>query len=85
MDVREHFRILVKYYNAKKKTNDSRNYTNSKNILWVPTIGPKIRKEFKMVNKDITFTSGKNLQSILYQNKPNRPSWSVPVGLFMQW
>ena len=24
---------------------------------WVPNIGPKIRKEFKKVNKDITFTS----------------------------
>ena len=27
-------------------------------------------KQFKKVNKDFTFTSGKNLQSILYQNKP---------------
>ena len=35
----------------------------------MPHIGPKIRKEFKKVNKDITFTSGKNLQSILCQNK----------------
>ena len=26
--------------------------------------------KFKIVNKDITFTSGKNLQSILCQNKP---------------
>ena len=56
--------------NAKKKNNDSRNYTNSKKIPWVPNIGPKIKKEFKKVNKDITFTSGKNLQSILCQNKP---------------
>ena len=41
------------------KNNDCRNY-----------IGPKIRKEIKEVNKDINFTSDKNLQSILYQNKP---------------
>ena len=41
-----------------------------KKIPWIPNIGPKIRKEFKKVNKDITFTSGKNLQSILCQNKP---------------
>ena len=61
---------LVKDYNAKKKNNDSRNHTNSKKIPWVPNIGPKIRKEFKKVNKKITFTSGKNLQSILCQNKP---------------
>ena len=60
---------LVKDYNTKKKNNDSSNYTNSKKILWVPNIGPKIRKEFKKVNKDITFTSGKNLQNILCQNK----------------
>ena len=37
--------------------------------MWVPNIGPKIRKEFKKVNKDITFTAGKNLQSVLCQNK----------------
>ena len=37
---------------------------------WVPNIEPKTRKEVKKVNKDITFTSGKNLQSILCQNKP---------------
>ena len=30
----------------------------------------KTMKEFKKVNKDITFTSGKNLQSILCQSKP---------------
>ena len=42
---------------------------NKKKIPWVPNIGPKIRKEFKKVNKDITFTSGKNLQSILCQKK----------------
>ena len=32
--------------------------------------GPKIRKELKKLNKDITFTSNKNVQSILCQNKP---------------
>ena len=61
---------LVKDYNTKKKNSDNRNYTNTKKIPWVPNIGPKIRKEFKKVNKDITFTSSKNLQSILCQNKP---------------
>ena len=43
---------------------------NSKKTPWVPNIGPKIRKELKKVNKDIIFTSGKNLQNILCQNKP---------------
>ena len=59
--------VSVKDYNTKKKNSDNRNYTNTKKIPWVPNIGPKIRKEFKKVNKDITFTSGKNLQSILCQ------------------
>ena len=55
-------KTLVKDFNAKKKRkNDSCNYTNSKKISWVPNIKLKIRKEFKKVNKDITFTSGKNL------------------------
>ena len=57
---------LVKEYNIKNKSSVNRNDTNRKN-----QIGPKIRKEFKKVNKDITFTSGKNSQSILCQNKPN--------------
>ena len=61
---------LVKDYNAKKKTDDSCNYTNSKKIPSLPNIGPTWRKEFKKVNKNITLTSGKNLQSILCQNKP---------------
>ena len=56
---------LAQNLNAKKKNNDSRNYTNSEKTTSVPNIEPKIRKEFKKVNKDITFTSGKNLQSIL--------------------
>ena len=61
---------LVKDYNTKNKNSDNRNDTNRNKIPWIPNIGPKIRKEFKKVNKDITFTSGKNLQSILCQNKP---------------
>ena len=55
-----------------------RNYTNSKRVPWVPNIGPKLRKEFKNVKKDITFTSGKNLQGILCQNNPKLPSNSNP-------
>ena len=50
---------LVKDYNAKKKSNDSRSYTNPPKYPWVTNIEPKIRKEFKTVNKDITFTSYK--------------------------
>ena len=61
---------LVKDYNTKNKNSDNRNDTNRKKILWISNIGPKIRKEFKKVNKNVTFTSGKNLQSILCQNKP---------------
>ena len=64
---------LVKEYNIKNKSSVNRNDTNRKN-----QIGPKIRKEFKKVNKDITFTSGKNSQSILCQNKPNLPPNSHP-------
>ena len=44
---------LVKDYNAKKKTNVSRNYTNWKKILSVPNIEPKIRREFKKVKKTL--------------------------------
>ena len=58
---------FIKIYNAKKKSNDSRNITNSMKISWVHNVGAKTRKEFKKVNKDIAFTSVKNLQSILCQ------------------
>lgn len=41
----------------------SHNYTNSEKILCVLNTGLNIRREFKRVNKDITFTSSKNLQT----------------------
>ena len=53
---------LVKDYNTKNKNSDNRNDTNRKKISWIPNIGPKIKKEFKKVNKDITFTSDKSLK-----------------------
>ena len=52
---------------------------NSKKIPWVPNIGPKIRKISTKANKEITFTSDKNLQSILCQNKPKLLPNSHPV------
>ena len=72
---RKFLETLVKGYNTKKKNSDNRNYTNTNKIPWIPNIGPKVRKEFKKINKDITFISGKNIQSILCQNKPKvRPN-----------
>ena len=38
----------------------------------------KKKKKFKKVNRDITFRPEKNLQSILYQNKPKLLSTSYP-------
>ena len=70
--------VLVKDYNTKNKNNHNHNDTNRKKISWIPNIGPKIRKEFKKVNKDIVLTSGKNLQSILFQNKPKLLPTSRP-------
>ena len=58
---------LVKDYNTKNKNNHNHNDTNRNKISWIPNIRPKIREEFKKVNKDITFTSAKNLQSIVCQ------------------
>ena len=67
---RSSLEVLVNDYNTKNKNSDNRNDTSRKKIPWIPNIGPKIRKEFKNVNKEITFSSGKNLQSILCQSKP---------------
>ena len=74
--------LEVKDYNTKNKNSDNSNDTSRKKIPWIPNSGPKIRKEFKKVSKDITFTSVKNLQSILCQNKPKQlilecTSWIV--------
>ena len=44
-------KLLVKDYNARKKTNGSRNYSNSKKILTVPNIRSKIRKELTRTYK----------------------------------
>ena len=70
---------LVRDYNIKNKNSENHNDTNRKKILGIPNIGPKIRKEFKKVNKDITSTSGKNLQIILCQNKPKLLPYSHPA------
>ena len=70
--------VLVKDYNTQNKNNRNHNDTSRKKIPWIPNIGPKIRKEFKKVNKDITFTSRKNLQSILCQSKPKLLPYSYP-------
>ena len=53
---------LTKDHNTNNKSSDNRNDTNRKKISWIPNIGPKIKKEFKKVNKDITFTSDKSLK-----------------------
>ena len=60
---------LVKDYCNAKEKNNIHNKTNSNKILWLPNTGGKISKEFKKVNDGITFTSSKNLKSILCQNK----------------
>ena len=70
------FLALVKDYNTKNKNSDNRNDTSRKKIPWIPKIGPKIRN--KKVNKDITFTSVKSLQSILWLDKPKLPPNSHP-------
>ena len=54
---------LVKNYNVKKKSNDSRSYTNSKNH-WSKNQDRILKRE-----QNITFISCKNLQSILCQSK----------------
>ena len=42
--------------------------TKKARIPLVPNIGLKTRKKFEKIDKDITFTFSKNLQSILYKN-----------------
>ena len=75
---RQLLKNLVTEYNNKKnnKSNhenntENRDYANLKKLPWIPNISPKLKYEFKKMGKDISFTSGKNLQQILCQkNKP---------------
>ena len=55
----------------KPKSNHQNNAKNTKSIiklLWVPILGPKLRKEFKKKDIKTVFTSGANLKSVLCQN-----------------
>ena len=68
--------LVVKYNNKKNNKNNhensiqSRDCTNLKKSPWIPN-SSKIKREFKKIGKNIAFTSGKNLQQILFQkNKP---------------
>ena len=69
--------LVIEYNN--KKNNKSIHKTTSKidtiqvlkNLFWIPTISPKIEREFKKIGKDITSTSGKHfLQFLGQKNKP---------------
>ena len=69
--------LVISYNNRNKNKNnhenntENREYKSLKKLPWIPNIGPKIEREFRKIGKDITFTSGKNLQKILFQrSKP---------------
>ena len=69
--------LVMKYNNKKNNKNnhknntENRDYSNLKKLSWIPSISPKIEREFKKIGKDIAFTSGKSLQQILCQrNNP---------------
>ena len=70
--------VLVIEYNNEKNINnnhennhENQDYTNLKELPWIPNISPKIKREFQKIGKDIAFTSRENLQQILCQkNKP---------------
>lgn len=63
-------KLVVEFNNNRNKQHLKQDYSNMKKVPWIPLIGPKIKKEFKKVGKNIAFTSSKNLQQILCQNKP---------------
>ena len=60
--------LVIKNNNKMKNKNnhendtENREYKNLKKLPWIPNISPKRKREFKKIGKDITFTSGKNLQ-----------------------
>lgn len=54
------------------ETNQTKEETSTTNIVklpWVPILGPKLRKEFRKFDIKTVFTSGKNLKSLLCNNK----------------
>ena len=63
--------LIIEYNNKKnnkrnrENNTQNRDYTDLKKLPWIPNISPYRKREFKKIEKDIAFTSGKNLQQIL--------------------
>ena len=57
--------LVTKYNNKKnnkknhKNNTENEDYKNLKKLPWISNISPKIKREFKKIEKDIAFTSGK--------------------------
>ena len=68
--------VVIKHNKKNDKNNhenntENRDHKNLKKSPWIPNSSPKIKREFKKIGEDFSFTSGKSLQQILCQkNKP---------------
>ena len=88
--------LVIKYNNKKNNKNnhenntENRDYKNRKKLPWIPSISPKIKREYKKIGKDIAFTSGKNLQQILCQKNKSKLLTNSEPGVYqlrlrVQW
>ena len=67
-------KVTKKYMNNITSKRDKVNIETIKNdkiikLLWVPKLGPKLRKEFKKFGVKTIFTSGRNLTKLICRNK----------------
>ena len=62
---------MVEYSNKRNNKSDHENNTQTRDLHWIRDISPKMKGKFKRIDKDIAFTSGKNIQqSLCHKNKP---------------
>ena len=66
--------LIIEYNNKNNNKSNHKNntqnwdYTNLKKLPWILNIGPKIKREFKKIGKDVVFMS--EVRIIYQKNKP---------------
>ena len=74
--------IIKNNKNNHENNTQNRDYTNLNKLPWIPNISLKIKREFKKIGKDIAFTSGKNLQQLLYQKNKPKLLPNIQLGVY---
>ena len=78
---RTYLESIAKCYDApmtRDENTEQNDYKNMVKLPWIPILGPRLRKVFKNQGIKVVFTSTRNLQDILCNNKCKLPQNSYP-------